>query len=115
MLVTRVWPYLRHPTRSNDKLHVIKATTEEDRESWRVIKLSESHQDNVFEDRSFEVIDVLAEVVKEPRSLSQLSTLSAVISRLSSKLGCSRVFEGGSSRPPVKVSLGVSQIEDTLS
>jgi hypothetical protein len=74
---------LRHQTRSIDKLHVIKAITEEDRESWRVVKLSESDKVSVSEDRGFEEIDVLAVVVEKPFSLCQLSKLSAVISRLS--------------------------------
>jgi hypothetical protein len=55
---------LRHQTRSTDKLHVIKAITEEDRESWRVIKLSESDQVSVYEDRGSKEINVLAEVVE---------------------------------------------------
>jgi hypothetical protein len=54
-----------------DKLYVIKAITEEDHESWRVVKLSESDKVSVSEDRGFEEIDVLAEVVEEPRSLCQ--------------------------------------------
>jgi hypothetical protein len=35
---------------------------EEDRESWRVVKLSKSDKDSVSEDRGFEEIDVLVEL-----------------------------------------------------
>jgi hypothetical protein len=53
------------------------------RESWRVAKLSKSDKVSVYKDRSFEEIDVLAEIVEEPHSLCLLSTLSAVINSLS--------------------------------
>jgi hypothetical protein len=39
LFVTRVWPYLRHQTRSPEEQHVIKEIA--DRESWKVVKLSE--------------------------------------------------------------------------
>jgi hypothetical protein len=74
---------LWHHIKSTEELHVIKDIAEEDRKFWRVIKHSESDKVSFSEDRGFQEFDALAEVVEEPRSLCQLSTLSAVISLLS--------------------------------
>jgi hypothetical protein len=41
----------------SENLHLIKEIDEEDRESWSVVKLSESDKDSVSEDRGFEEIE----------------------------------------------------------
>jgi hypothetical protein len=62
-----------HQTRDTEKLSD-QEIAEEDRESWRVVKLSESDEDSVSKDRGFEEIDALVEAIEEPHSLCQLST-----------------------------------------
>jgi hypothetical protein len=70
---------LQHQTTTSRAAYAIKEIAKEDRESWRVVKPSESDKVSVSEEQGFEEIDVLAKVVEEPHSLCQLSTPSAVI------------------------------------
>jgi hypothetical protein len=94
-----------HPaTDSQDTLSLLTISTrsilsrtlaEEDREFWRVVKLSESEKDSVCEDRGFEEMDALGEAVEERMLCVSCQPIRlAVISRLSnSELGCCHMFE----------------------
>jgi hypothetical protein len=67
IFVRRVRPYLRHQTGKTGELHIIKEVAEEDRESWRVVKLTLSDKVRVLNPK------LLADVEKS-RSLCQLSS-----------------------------------------
>jgi hypothetical protein len=41
---------LRHQTRSTEELHVIKEIAQDNRDSWRVVKLSESDKVSISDE-----------------------------------------------------------------
>jgi hypothetical protein len=63
----RLWPYLRHKLETL-KSCIIKEFAKEDRNSWRVVKLSESDKVSVSEDEALK--RSTAEVVEETRSVN---------------------------------------------
>jgi hypothetical protein len=70
--------YLQHKIEAL-KSCTIKEFAKEDRNSWRVIKLSESDEVSVSEDEALK--RSTAEVVEEPHSLRQLPSSDTRLSR----------------------------------
>jgi hypothetical protein len=48
--------YLRHQTRSPEELHIIKEIAEDNRDYWRVVKLSESDKVSISDEEGIEDI-----------------------------------------------------------
>jgi hypothetical protein len=66
----RVWPYLQQKLEALKRLRcMFRTITEEDRKSWRVVKLSKSDEVSVSEDRGFEEIDCRSRGAQSLRQL----------------------------------------------